>query len=90
MSEGGVTRATSSMTLSRKAEKKQEVDNKSKIVEGWIQEVLKEQLVGPSLQDKLADGVILCRLANALKPGCIRKFHRSPKMLMMKSENIGL
>jgi len=84
-----VTRSGSSMTLSRNKERKEELDNKTKIVTDWMQELLKEPVKGSSLKEKLLDGVVLCRVANAMKPGCIRKFHRSPKMNMMKSENIG-
>lgn len=90
MSEEGVTRATSSLTISRKEECKHEYDTKSKIVTEWMQELLKEPIPGDTLQEKLADGVVLCKIANAIKPGCIRKFHRKPKMLMMKLENIGI
>jgi hypothetical protein len=69
-------------------EAKAELDLKSKAILEWIQDLLKEQIPGNSLQEKLSDGVVLCKIANAIKPGCIRKFHRKPKMLMMKMENI--
>jgi hypothetical protein len=88
MSEG-LTRSGSSMTISRAKERKEEVESKTKIVVDWMQELLKEPIKGANLKEKLADGVVLCRVANAIRPGCIRKFHRSPKMNMMKQENIG-
>jgi len=83
-----LTRATSSMTISRKEESKHEYETKSKIIVDWMKDLLKEDIPGATLQDKLEDGVVLCKIANAIKPGCIRKFHRKPKMLMMKLENI--
>jgi hypothetical protein len=76
------------MTLSRNEESKHEYEKGSKIVVEWMQELLKDPIPGHTLQEKLADGVVLCKIANAIKPGAIRKFHRSPKMLMMKMENI--
>jgi len=67
---------------------KHEFETKSKIILDWMQDLLKEPIPGATLQEKLADGVVLCKIANALKPGCVRRFHRKPKMLMMKLENI--
>lgn len=76
------------MTASRKKEELQDMETKSKVVTVWIEALLKEKLPGPTLRESLMDGVVLCKLANVIKPGCIRKFHRRPKMLMMKMENI--
>jgi len=84
-----LTRTVSSLTQSRNKERREEVNEKSKLVVNWMQELLKEPIRGDTLQEKLSDGVVLCRVANALKPGCIRKFHRNPKMQAMKHENIG-
>jgi len=78
-----------SPTQSRNEEVKVELEQKSKIVIDWMQELLKEKIPGRSLQDMLEDGVVLYKILNALKPGCLRNFHRKPKMLMMKLENIG-
>jgi len=75
--------------VTRNDEAKEELEAKSKIVVEWMQELLKEPIVGDTLQDKLSDGVVLCKVVNALKPGCVRNFHRKPKLLMMKMENIG-
>lgn len=86
---GDETRKGPALTVSRKEEAKAEVEAKSKIVCEWMQDLLKEPIPGKNLQEKLSDGVVLCKVANAIKPGCIRKFHRKPKMLMMKLENIG-
>jgi hypothetical protein len=84
------TRKGPALTVSRKEEAKHELETKSKIVCDWMQDLLKQPIPGKNLQEKLSDGVILCQLANAIKPGCIRKYHRKPKMLMMKIENIGM
>jgi len=43
----------------------------------------------PSLRENLLDGVYLCTLVNVLVPNSLRKYHKKPKMLAMKMENIG-
>jgi len=77
------------MTKSINEGKKNFFEQKSRTVEEKMQEVLKEALAGDSLQDKLSDGTALCKLVNSLKPGCLRQYHRKPRSLMMKLENIG-
>lgn len=69
---------------------KEEFDTKSVIVLQWLEETLKKTLAGTSFQQKLADGVVLCEIANIVKPNAIRKFHKNPRMLLMKKENIGI
>jgi chemotaxis protein histidine kinase CheA len=76
------------MTASRKEEEAKDLERKSKIITSWMEEKLKAPLPSNDLRESLIDGVVLCKLANVLKPGCIRKFHRQPRMLMMKMENI--
>jgi len=66
----------------------EEVEAKSAEVGAWIESKLKEKLK-KGLRESLVDGVVLCKLANSIKPGCIAKYHRQPKLLMMKMENIG-
>ena len=83
-------RASRSMTASRKEEELADLEVKTKIVTAWMEGLLKEKLPQQPLREVLLDGVVLCKLANAMKPGCIRKYHRRPKMLMMKMENIGM
>lgn len=56
----------------------------------WIAAVLKKKLPKPTLRESLLDGVLFCELANALKPNSVRRFHKRPRMLMMKMENIVL
>lgn len=68
---------------------KEEFDTKSVIVLKWLEESLNKTLVGNSFQQKLSDGAVLCEIANFVKPNCIRKYHRNPRMLLMKKENIG-
>jgi len=41
-------------------------ERRSKIVIEWMQELLKEPIPGDTLQEKLADGVVLCKIANAI------------------------
>jgi len=39
----------------------------------WIYEVLGEPMPKGAFEDVLKDGTVLCRLANKLTPGCIKK-----------------
>jgi len=50
---------------------------------------LKEELPKSNLRESLLDGVVLCKLVNALCPGALKRFHKKPRMLAMKIENIG-
>jgi len=76
------------MSQLRKDEELADMTRKSKICVQWMEEKLGAPLPNPVLREALLDGVVLCKLANILKPGCIRQFHRQPRMLMMKMENI--
>ena len=79
-----------SMTFLRQAAELADMEMKTRVVVTWMESLLKEKLPAQPLREIINDGVVLCKLANAIRPGCIRKFHRRPKMLMMKMENIGL
>jgi len=67
------------MTASRKEEELADMERKSKIIAQWMEEKLNAPLPSTDLRETLLDGVVLCKLANVLKPGCIRKFHRQPR-----------
>lgn len=77
--------------LDRKKAAKWDVDLTRQAVE-WMQEVTHEPLdAGDYSSDKvhaaLKDGVYLCKVANTLKPGCIRKINET-KMAFKQMENI--
>jgi len=72
-----------------KTEKLEEVEKKSKEIAAWIEELLHEKLPKNSLRENLIDGVILCKIVNVLVPGALKRFHKKPRMLAMKIENIG-
>jgi hypothetical protein len=72
-----------------KSEKLEEVEKKSKEITQWIEAVLKEELPKSNLRESLLDGVILCKLVNAICPGALKRYHKKPRMLAMKIENIG-
>jgi len=82
---------TSKRTVSEimKSEKTEEVEKKSKEISKWIEDTLKEELPKSNLRESLLDGVVLCKLVNALAPGALKRFHKKPRMLAMKIENIG-
>jgi len=72
-----------------KTEKLEEAEKKSKEIAVWIESLLQEKLPKPTLRENLLDGVVLCNLVNALAPGALKRFHKKPRMLAMKIENIG-
>lgn len=42
------------------------------------------------LYECLKDGIVLCSAMNTLKPNCIKKYHKNPKMAALQIENIGI
>jgi len=54
-----------------------------------METLLGEKLPKPTLRESLLDGVYLCKLVNVLASGSLKKYHKKPKMLAMKIENIG-
>jgi hypothetical protein len=66
-----------------------EVESKCKEITAWMESLLGEKMPKPSLRENLLDGVYLCKLVNVLVPNSLRKYHKKPKMLAMKMENIG-
>jgi len=72
-----------------KTEQLEEVEKKSKVITVWIESILNEKLPKNSLRENLIDGVVLCKIVNALAPGALKRFHKKPRMLAMKIENIG-
>jgi len=72
-----------------KSEKLEAVEKKSKEITQWIEAILKEELPKSNLRESLLDGVILCKLVNAICPGALKRYHTKPRMLAMKIENIG-
>jgi len=66
-----------------------EVESKCKEITVWMETLLGEKMPKPSLRENLLDGVYLCKLVNVLVPNSLRKYHKKPKMLAMKMENIG-
>lgn len=84
------SRENRSMTESRREEELADINSKSKEIVAWLTGPLKIKLSKPdNLRESLLDGVVLCQLANALKPNSVKRYHQKPRMLMMKMENIG-
>jgi len=59
------------------------------VIKEWLEGLLNINLAKENLHAVLIDGTILCRAMNVLKPGSIRKFYPSPKVNMLRIENIG-
>jgi len=84
--QGGVNSALSEATSSMAAEKAQrEVDDFNEAV-AFVEEVTGDKYPG-DLWDYLKDGRTLCKLANTLKPGIIKKVNK-PGMPFKEMENL--
>lgn len=59
-----------------------------KRVQAWIEGVLGKKLIGSNLREGLMDGMACCELINKIKPGTIKKIHKSP-VVMFRRENFG-
>jgi len=57
------------------------IEMKCKKIAAWIEGQLKEKLPKPTLRESLLDGVVLCKLINALAPGALKRYHK-------KTENV--
>jgi len=77
-----------SLSLRRKEEELADMEQKTQQIREWIEGLLKEKLPKQPFREVLLDGVVLCKLANAIKRDCIKRYHKKPRMLMMKMENI--
>jgi len=60
------------------------------LVREWINTLLNENLPMDSelFENSLKDGTVLCRTANVLKKGCIKRMHTITHMPVLASENI--
>jgi len=73
--------------LAKKRADKYDEDNE-KEVRGWISSIIGEELpADKSFHEVLKNGVILCKLANKIEPGIVKKINTS-KMPFMQMENI--
>jgi hypothetical protein len=74
--------------LAEKAAAKYDVGMEHKCRE-WIEAVTGDKLGESTLQEELKNGVVLCNLINAIKPGLINK-PKNSKMPFMQMENIAM
>ncbi|GFO38491.1 transgelin [Plakobranchus ocellatus] len=76
--------------LQRKTAAKYDVGLEQEVRE-WMGRMLQEPVTGSGMDafhETLKDGILLCRLANAIKPGSVKKINES-KMAFKQMENIG-
>ena len=73
-------------TLKKKLDSKYDKAMEAEVRE-WMGELLGAPLEG-DFMEVLKDGTVLCKLANAIKPGIVKKINKM-KMPFMQMENIG-
>eukprot|EP01127_Copromyxa_protea_P003898 TRINITY_DN13664_c0_g1_i1.p1 TRINITY_DN13664_c0_g1~~TRINITY_DN13664_c0_g1_i1.p1 ORF type:complete len:292 (-),score=54.95 TRINITY_DN13664_c0_g1_i1:62-937(-) len=78
-----------SLTEIMKEKETSDANESAQQVITWMEEKLGAPLPKKPFRELIWDGQLLCKVANALKPGCIRKFHRQPRLHMMQVENVG-
>jgi len=67
---------------------RKELEKDFDILTDWINNLLGVKLQ-KNLVDCIADGVLLCKIVNKIRPGTIRSFHQSPTNIARRMENIG-
>ncbi|XP_075750416.1 uncharacterized protein LOC119173938 [Rhipicephalus microplus] len=77
-----------SAQIASKIASKRDAELESQILD-WIEEVLEQRLPQGPYEEVLRDGVVLCKLMNALNPGCIPKINTTGGQFK-KMENIVL
>uniref|UniRef100_A0A6G4ZVS6 Putative calponin n=1 Tax=Rhipicephalus microplus TaxID=6941 RepID=A0A6G4ZVS6_RHIMP len=77
-----------SAQIASKIASKRDPELESQILD-WIEEVLEQRLPQGPYEEVLRDGVVLCKLMNALNPGCIPKINTTGGQFK-KMENIVL
>jgi len=65
-----------SLSLRRKEEELADMEQKTQQIREWIEGLLKEKLPKQPFREVLLDGVVLCKLANAIKRDCIKRYHK--------------
>jgi len=60
------------------------------VIREWINDLLNENLPNEldAFYDAIKDGTVLCRAANVLKRGCIKRMNAVPHMAIEATENI--
>ena len=78
-------------TLQRSHKRTSELLLRQEEIIVWIEKVLSltKDTTLPFI-DWLADGVILCRLANAIVPGAVKHFHSQPTVRFQMIQNVNL
>ncbi|PAA74639.1 hypothetical protein BOX15_Mlig031098g2 [Macrostomum lignano] len=78
-----------SAELDKKREEKRDSKQEEEVLD-WIEAVIKQSLPRDQpYEDILADGIVLCDLMSAIKPGSIKKINRTTRMPFKLMENIG-
>jgi len=72
----------------RTQQKQEELKIQQQGVREWIEEMVGLDIEPEDFIDGLIDGVVLCSIANAIKPGTIAKVHPAPKTAFKQIENV--
>lgn len=77
-----------SMDVIRKQNSILEAKQKNETVRTWLASLIDFPLASEDLYECIKDGIVLCTAMNSIKPNCIKKFHKNPKMAALQIENI--
>ncbi|KAG0256075.1 hypothetical protein BG011_004765 [Mortierella polycephala] len=79
--------STSAVDLAGKRLREQQLQDRFKAAQGFIERTVGQHLASSDLHESLKDGVILCRLANRLRPGTVEQISLK-NLPFVKMENI--
>ncbi|KAF9189075.1 hypothetical protein BGZ50_000975 [Haplosporangium sp. Z 11] len=79
--------STSAVDLAGKRLREQQLQDRFKAAQSFIERTVGQRLASSDLHESLKDGVILCRLANRLRPGTVEQISLK-NLPFVKMENI--
>lgn len=78
-------------TLKRKKTQAKELISKQTYIIQWVENALRiKKDVDTPFSSWLGDGILLCRLTNAIKPGTISHYHKEPNARFQMIQNVNI
>jgi len=88
MSRAPIKKGASEFTLIRQTKASLMLIAKQTEAQEWIQSVLNEKFKYKDFSKSIEDGVLLCRLALSVQPGCIKKINSASNLRWKMIENL--